>query len=172
MNAFTRKSKLLAKLIRHESPFIDEYGWLSIKVLIEQYQFTEEQLENLVAFDSKKRFKFNDDKTAIKVRGGMSRKVKSDTPESQPPEQLFHGTIVENMPSIIADGLKPMARIHVSLSTEIDTAKKVGRRHGKNVVILKIDSAKMWSKGFKFYEITEDTWETELVPPEFISIKE
>ncbi len=172
MNAFVKKSKRLSRLLRHTSPYIDEYGWITIKDLIEKHQFTEDVLKDLVAHDSKKRFKYNEDKTAIKAKGGMSRKITSDTPKSRPPEHLYHGTIAENLQSILAEGLKPMSRIHVSLSTNIDTAKTVGKRHGSSVVILIIDSAKMWSKGFNFYEISDDTWETEHVPPEFISLKE
>ena len=45
--------------------------------------------------------------------------------------------------------LRAMSRLYVHLSKDIETASKVGRRHGAPV-ILKIHSEDMYKDGFKF----------------------
>ena len=48
------------------------------------------------------------------------------------------------------EGLKSMNRLYVHLSKDIETANKVGKRHG-NPVVLKIHSNQMYEEGCIFY---------------------
>ena len=50
------------------------------------------------------------------------------------PEILYHGTGEKFVASIDEQGLIPKSRLYVHLSGDIDTARKVGQRHGKPVI--------------------------------------
>lgn len=64
-----------------------------------------------------------------------------------------------------------MSRHHVHLSADVETAKKVGTRHGKPV-IFKIETEKMLAENFKFYVSANGVWLVENVPPQFLEIYE
>ena len=67
------------------------------------------------------------------------------------PEFLYHGTSEENAKLILDSGvLKPMSRQMVHLSKDVETASKVGKRHGK-LVIFNIEARKAQQDGKKFY---------------------
>ena len=61
-----------------------------------------------------------------------------------------------------------MNRNHVHLSSDIETAKQVGSRHGKPKVLV-IDCEKMIAKNIKFYQSDNGVWLTDYVHPKFIS---
>lgn len=77
--------------------------------------------------------------------------------EQKPPEFLYHGTAVRFLDKIMNEGLKPMSRLYVYLSKDADTAMKVGKRHGKPV-ILKIHSRELYRDGSQFYLSENDVW--------------
>ena len=62
-----------------------------------------------------------------------------------------------------------MSRDYVHLSDDIETATKVGKRHGFPV-ILKIDTKQMFLDGSKFYKSTNGVWLTDKVEPRYIKI--
>ena len=49
----------------------------------------------------------------------------------------------------------------------LETATKVGSRHGKPVVLV-INAIKMHEDGFKFYLSDNGVWLVDVVPPEYI----
>jgi len=49
----------------------------------------------------------------------------------------------------------------------VDTAFKVGKRHGKPV-ILEIEASRMAQEGFTFFVSDNDVWLAEVVPPRFL----
>jgi putative RNA 2'-phosphotransferase len=59
----------------------------------------------------------------------------------------------------------------VHLSTDVDTARKVGRRYGKPV-IFQVDTIAMRARGFEFYVSANGVWLTEAVAPEFLKLLE
>jgi putative RNA 2'-phosphotransferase len=63
--------------------------------------------------------------------------------------------------------LKAGFRHHVHLSLDVSTARAVGKRHGKPVV-LEIRALRMHQNGFKFFLSENNVWLTDAVPPEFI----
>lgn len=83
--------------------------------------------------------------------------------------KLYHGTATRFLESIMEEGLKASQRQHVHLSTNTDTARKVGQRYGKPI-ILNVDSGSMFEQGFTFYLSDNGIWLTEHVPTEFISM--
>ena len=60
-----------------------------------------------------------------------------------------------------------MSRLYVHLSEDIETAEKVGKRHG-NPIILKIDSKEMYEDGIKFYLSKNGVWLTKEVNNKYI----
>jgi putative RNA 2'-phosphotransferase len=63
-----------------------------------------------------------------------------------------------------------MSRQHVHLTSELETAVKVGSRRGQ-AIILSIRAKDMHDKGYAFYQSENGVWLTEAVPPEFIAFK-
>ncbi|WP_222101821.1 RNA 2'-phosphotransferase [Jannaschia seosinensis] len=52
-----------------------------------------------------------------------------------PPDTLYHGTARHHLDAIFAEGLRPQRRQFVHLSRDVETARIVGARHGKAVVL-------------------------------------
>jgi len=87
--------------------------------------------------------------------------------EKQPPDVLYHGTVERFLASIMAEGLKRGKRRHVHLSKDTETARKVGARRGKPV-ILQVDALRMHGAGFKFFLSANGVWLTDAVPVAFL----
>ncbi len=174
----TKISKFLSLILRHEPKAIgltlDEKGWADVEKLLEKSSknknsFTFEELETVVETNDKKRFAFNESKTKIRASQGHSIEVEIGFEEKTPPNVLYHGTAERNIGLILKNGLRKMLRHHVHLSADIETAKAVGTRYGKPV-ILKVDTKKMLEENFKFYISANGVWLAASVPPEFLEI--
>jgi putative RNA 2'-phosphotransferase len=87
-----------------------------------------------------------------------------------PPALLYHGTAESNINSIFQHGIEKRSRHHVHLSKDLETAMKVGMRHGKPV-IFEIASEEMVNDGFVFYVSENGVWLTDFVPPNYILLK-
>jgi putative RNA 2'-phosphotransferase len=59
---------------------------------------------------------------------------------------LYRGTPEKSVAVILASGLQKMARHHVHLSADVQTARQVGNRRRKSV-ILQVDAAAMDAVG-------------------------
>jgi putative RNA 2'-phosphotransferase len=169
-------SKFLSLVLRHEPEQIgltlDEEGWADVAELIEKMSkkgahLDFETLQMVVDTNDKKRFAFNEDKTRIRASQGHTVEIDLNLPPQVPPTILYHGTAISNLPVIKEKGLVRMERQHLHLSAEQGTAKNVGGRHGKPVV-LTIQALAMHKKGYVFYLSANGVWLTDHVPAEFI----
>jgi len=61
-----------------------------------------------------------------------------------------------------------MNRHQVHLSSDLDTAKSVGKRHGK-VIVLVIDAKSMFDDDVKFYLSDNGVWLVDEVPVKYIT---
>jgi putative RNA 2'-phosphotransferase len=77
---------------------------------------------------------------------------------------LFHGTAERNLPAIEAEGLRPGRRHAVHLSSDEATARRVGARHGRPVV-LRVDAEGMARDGAVFTRSANGVWLVDAVPP-------
>lgn len=153
---------------------LDPQGWLNINDLIQQanrsgFPLSLELLHDVVATSDKQRFALSDD--GLRIRANQGHSVKSVELELQPtapPEQLFHGTVASFIASIRQQGLLKRSRNHVHLSAELDTAKKVGSRRGKPIV-LTVASGRMHESGQQFFVSANGVWLTDSVPAEFLT---
>ena len=118
--------------------------------------------------NTRKRFSFDDRGDLIRANQGHSVEVDLQLEEKQPPDVLYHGTVERFIPSIMEEGLKKGKRHHVHLSKDVETARKVGSRRGKPV-ILQVDARKMHGEGFKFFLSVNGVWLTEAVPAVFLA---
>ena len=168
-------SKFISLILRHhpEAAYIelDEHGWAEVDKLIEGIRRTgkrinRELLEEIVRTDNKQRYSFNEDKTYIRANQGHSVPVDVGLKEQEPPVFLYHGTAAGFLASIEREGLKPMGRLYVHLSKDVETAVNVGKRHGKPIV-LKIHSGDMYRDGQTFYLSENGVWLTKKVVPEY-----
>ena len=167
-------SKHLSYVLRHRPDAIgielDENGWTSVDALIAKSPkaFTPEIIVCIVENNDKKRFILSADGKRIRANQGHSVKVDLDLKPLQPPRVLFHGTAERFLQPILREGLTKMKRHHVHLSADIETASKVGQRHGK-LIMLTIDARAMHEAGHVFYMSDNGVWLTETVPTDFIS---
>lgn len=165
-------SKFLSLVLRHRPEKIGiqltEAGWTDVNILLEKLNGTRNQidfsvLDEIVRSSDKQRFAFNEDKSQIRANQGHSIKVDLGFSAKTPPAILFHGSAEKYLNSILEQGLNKRNRHHVHLSAELQTAEKVGARHGK-LVVLKVHAGKMNSDGFEFFESENGVWLTDRVP--------
>jgi putative RNA 2'-phosphotransferase len=170
-------SKFLAKHLRHAPDALgltlQPGGWVSVDLLLAAseragFPIGYDELIQCVETNDKGRFSFDGTGDLIRANQGHSVEVDLQLEEKQPPEVLFHGTVERFLPSIMAEGLKKGQRHHVHLSADVDTARKVGARRGKPV-ILQVAAGEMHRGGFRFLLSVNGVWLTESVPPNFLT---
>jgi len=175
-----KKSKWLSKHLRHQPERIgiqlEEGGWVEVETLLKaahrySMMITREQLDEIVLKNDKQRFSFDESGLKIRANQGHSVEVDLQLEPQTPPDVLLHGTGKQNRDSILRDGLVKGRRHHVHLSRDLETATKVGMRHGKPLVF-NVDAKKMSADGHIFYCSENGVWLTDEVPPQYLSINE
>ena len=173
-------SKFLSKYLRHEPEALgltlEPGGWVPVEQVLSGaerlgFSITADELTRVVAENDKQRFAFDDTGLRIRANQGHSTEVDLELKEAEPPERLYHGTVSRFLAAIRAEGLKKMNRHDVHLSSDVQTATKVGQRRGKPLVLV-IDSARMAADGYKFRLSANGVWLTEHVPPEYIQVQD
>ncbi len=169
-------SKFLSLVLRHQPETIgiqlDNNGWTDVNELIEKannygIKFDRETLNHIVATNSKKRFAFNDTLDKIRASQGHSVEIELGYTTQKPPEILFHGTAEKFVQSILDTGLEKRNRQHVHLSSDLETAIKVGQRHGKPF-IFNVLAEQMYNDNFQFYISDNGVWLTDNVPTKYL----
>jgi putative RNA 2'-phosphotransferase len=170
-------SKYLSKHLRHAPEEIglqlESGGWVAVDALLDacrrnNFAVSRAELEEVVASSDKQRFAFDETGTRIRANQGHSVAVDLELAPATPPATLYHGTGAQNEVAIRQSGLLKMQRHHVHLSGDMDTAVKVGSRHGKPIVFV-IDAVRMQQDGFTFFVSANGVWLVESVPPDYLS---
>ena len=170
-------SRFLSLVLRHKPEeiglFLDDNGWADVNELIQKMQVSGFEIdhtiiEEVVQTNDKKRFAFNADKSLIRASQGHSIEVELNLAVTIPPAILYHGTTERFLKSIFTTGLQKQKRQYVHLSEQPATAKTVGARYGKPVV-LQIDAKAMHDDGFIFYLSENKVWLTDAVPVQYIN---
>ena len=175
MNEVISKGKKLSWLLRHDKDafdcgFIDKNGWRDVKVLCKVYGYTPELLDEIVETNNKKRYEYNEDKTKIRARQGHSIPVDVELKEAVitiKNPYLYHGTSSRFIEDIKKEGLKPQSRQYVHLSPDEKTAIDVGKRHGAETYIIRIDAYKMQEDGIKIYISNNGVYNVKYVDPKY-----
>ncbi|HYG50873.1 MAG TPA: RNA 2'-phosphotransferase [Flavobacteriales bacterium] len=169
-------SKFLSLVLRHKPETIgihlDQNGWTNVDELISKannygIKFDRETLNHIVETNSKKRFAFNETLDKIRASQGHSVEIELGYTNQKPPEILYHGTGEKLVQSILETGLEKRSRQHVHLSSTIETALKVGQRHGKPFVF-KVLAEQMYTDNFQFFISDNGVWLTDNVPTKYL----
>lgn len=183
-----RLSKLMSFLLRHgpeEAGLrLDEEGWVPVRELArairerwrnkEQYWWVRpEHIVAVALLDPRGRFQLSPDGERIRASYGHSIRVRlgyTPLPLDKLPPVLYHGTLRGNLPSIMRKGILPMKRMMVHLAADVETAAEVGRRHGRDVVILAVDTRCLTRHGVEVYRASPRIYLAKWVPPDCITI--
>lgn len=169
-------SRYLSKHLRHQPDRLGltlaPGGWVEIDTLLaacaaHNFPISRADLETVVSENDKQRFSIDSTGTRIRANQGHSVQVDLQLEPQVPPDLLYHGTGEQSIAAILETGLQKMRRHHVHLSQDIQTAIRVGRRHGRPAV-LAIDAAAMHGDEHLFYCSDNQVWLVDQVPPNYL----
>ncbi|NKE57868.1 RNA 2'-phosphotransferase [Lentzea sp. PSKA42] len=164
-----RLSKRMSKALRHQPGRVglalDPAGWVPVADLLNALGISETDLHEVVGRNDKKRFTIDGDR--IRANQGHSVEVELGLPTAVPPDALFHGTVAQFLDDIMRDGLRPMSRHDVHLSPDRETARRVGARRGRPL-ILTVDAKAMHEDGHEFRLSANGVWLTQHVPARYL----
>ena len=169
-------SKWLALHLRHRPERIglalDAGGWADVDELLARaaaanFALSRAELVEVVATNDKRRYQLDASGRRIRAVQGHTVAVDLGLVPVDPPALLWHGTVERNVAAILAEGLRPMGRQHVHLSADVATARAVGARRGRPVV-LGVAAARMAGEGHGFSRAANGVWLCAHVPPEFL----
>ena len=169
-----RISKFLSKHLRHKPHEIgltlDDAGWADVDELLAACArhgivLTRDDLQHIVENSDKQRFALESNR--IRANQGHTVEVDLGLAARRPPEVLYHGTVAAVLATIRAEGLTPMGRHDVHLSSDVDTAWRVGARRGKPIV-LTVQAEAMYQQGYEFRVSANGVWLVAEVPPRFL----
>ncbi len=171
-------SKALSHALRHE-PWLyelelDDEGWAPLDAVLvalrkqrtEWTELSRDELLRVIGSSSKRRHEIMGDR--IRALYGHSVPGKLRRERGLPPALLFHGTAPETAKIVILEGLAPVSRQYVHLSTDEAMAREVGRRKALAPALLQVDAQAAHEAGLAFYEGNERVWLADIVPARFI----
>lgn len=171
-------SKFISYVLRHDPSSIeitlDSGGWVDVGVLVRALKMhrkaiSRKRLLEIVETNDKSRFALSKGGRCIRASQGHSVDVDLGYQPIDPPEFLYHGTVSRSVDDIMRDGLDKKSRHHVHLSGDAETAKAVGARRGKPV-ILKIHAKEMHNDGFEFMLSDNGVWLVDSIPSQYIEV--
>jgi len=174
----TALSRAVSHALRHE-PWLyelelDDGGWVPVGELLvalriekpEWSMLSETDLAEMISRSEKKRHELHDGR--IRALYGHSMPNKLLRQRADPPAFLYHGTSSEVAVLIRNDGLRPMGRQYVHLSTDRAMAQQVGGRKSQTPTILVVNAAMAHAGGVAFYRGNDLVWLADFVPSMFI----
>lgn len=174
-------SKAMSKALRHRPERIGialaSDGSVEISMLVDALNqrggwprtLDESDIMQVVEQGTKRRFAVEDGR--VRALYGHSVELPINYHVAEPPSILYHGTALSSVSSILEEGLLPMGRQMVHLSSDVQTARQVGARHGGKTTILLVDAGRAWSDGIAFYRGNDSTWLADAVPPQYLSVE-
>ncbi|PPS43542.1 RNA 2'-phosphotransferase [Chroococcidiopsis sp. TS-821] len=175
-NRQVKISKYLSKHLRHQPERLGlklaPGGWVKVDELLtacnkNAFPISRCELDEVVAKNDKKRFSFDVTGNLIRANQGHSVEIDLQLEPAIPPKVLYHGTGHKAVDLIQQHGLNRMSRHHVHLSPDIETARRVGARHGHPVVFA-IDATAMQQAGYTFYCSENGVWLVDSVPTDYL----
>jgi putative RNA 2'-phosphotransferase len=170
-------SKYISKHLRHQPDrlglVLEEGGWISVDRFLDaakagNFPISRSELEFVVQNCDKQRFALDASGDRIRANQGHTIEVDLQLQPQVPPEILYHGTNKEAVAGIESSGLLKMARHHVHLSTNLETARRVGSRRGQ-VVIYGVRALALQQTGIDFFQADNGVWLVDHVPPEYLT---
>lgn len=171
-----RVSKMMSLVLRHKPEqfgvLLDPEGYAPIQDLVRALResipdASIDDVRRVVETIEPDKARFSIAGTDVRANYGHSLSERIAQQRVVPPEILLHGTSDKAVPAIRQDGIRPMRRQYVHMTTSLDLAARVGARHGK-AHILEIHALRASEAGCAFYRANEFFWLADFVPPEFI----
>lgn len=174
-----RLSKFVSRALRHEPRAhgleLDEAGWVPVSELLASVRshdrrwrlVDQDDLARIIASSSKRRYEI--DGGRIRALYGHSVPERIVREEAVPPDLLFHGTSPDAWVLIQTEGLRPMRRQYVHLSTESGMAEQVGRRRSRVPLVLRVHAGQASRDGVRFWRGNEAVWLVRAMPSRFIA---
>ncbi len=172
-------SKTLSHALRHAPETygltLDEKGSVSLADLVAAIRKSKKEFSELDELDVIE-LTFNAEKVRHIIQAGRIKALYGHSIgdgekriAEHPPTELYHGTSIEALKLIMQQGLRPMKRMFVHLSVDIETAHLVGRRKSPTPVILKIQAHAAANHGIEFFNAGDKVWLAREIGAEFIS---
>ncbi|MGE0711866.1 MAG: RNA 2'-phosphotransferase [Planctomycetota bacterium] len=171
-----RLSKAMSLILRHRPEehgvLLDAEGWTSVDELLSALrrrtpEVTLADVEAVVASveADKQRFSLLDGQ--VRANYGHSLPGRIAQLAATPPDLLLHGAPRRVLEAILREGLHPMSRQYVHLTTSEEIATRVGGRRGE-AVLLEVDAARAHAAGVVFYRANEAFWLVEALAASYL----
>lgn len=172
--ALSRASKRLSWLLRHganESGLaMDTAGWSRVDDVLRLAKLSREELEQVVARNTKSRLELDREGDRVRASQGHSLAGTPVTREGLEASwqactddaSVWHGTHLDAVASIAREGLLPGERTHVHLAEGL--ASKVGKRANVDVM-LEVSPARLRAAGLALYRSPNGVLLARRVPP-------
>ena len=178
----TKLSRLVAHALRHRPELyglkLDSGGWINIRSLVRAlaasdsawHDLSSDEVRAMVVTAAKQRYEIEGDR--IRALYGHSFAERVERKPSAPPERLYHGTTPEALRSIRSEGLKPMRRQQVHLSSDPETAVLVAKRRSETPAIIEVLAEEAHAEGIAFYLGNDRVWLSDAIPARFLKLSE
>lgn len=169
-------SKQMSWVLRHGAESlglgIDPEGYVSIEELLPVLRKTdpsvsEKTIQAVVDTVEPQKQRFSIVDVYIRANYGHSLTERIKHAPAEPPRVLYHGTSTAFKAQILAEGLRPMKRQYVHLTTDAALAAQIGRRHGEPCVLI-VDAGKAHENGIEFYRANQGFWLVTALPQQFL----
>jgi putative RNA 2'-phosphotransferase len=175
---FVRLSRIIAHALRHHPERygleLDEDGWVPLEVLViglardaQWSDLSTDDIHAMMAAAGKQRYEILDGQIRAVYGHSLSSKIKH--PVATPPDHLYHGTAPGAAAKIRREGLKPMRRQYVHLSTDTATAAMVAGRRTANPVIITVRAREAHGDGIVFHICNPQVWLAEKVGAAYLT---
>ena len=169
---------MLAFLLRHGGPAhgvsVDRDGWARLTDVARALRPRCRRLR-APASAASRTFSGSGRRAGSRCRSGRIRALYGHTlPDvvaarpASAPTRLFHGTNADAEPRIRSDGLRPMLRGHVHLTSDLGYAVQVASAAGASWVVLRVRCAEAEGSGVGFLTTAGHVWLSDAIGPEFI----
>ena len=178
-----RLSKLLSYILRHDPESVglelDNEGWVRIETLVEAIK-TKWRYKELYSWLQPLHVvavAVTDPKGRFELRNGMIRacyghnkrlRISITYPEERSLKILYHGTSMDRIERILREGIKPMNRHYVHLTSSVNEACIVGSRHSKHRPVALVIDADCVRRYRKIYRASHKVFLTKFVEPKCI----
>jgi putative RNA 2'-phosphotransferase len=172
--------RTIAHALRHapEDHFLemDADGWVELDLLLLSLRYSRPECGELSADVVRAlagegetgRFEINGNR--IRALYGHSRVTVQFQASQERPVFLYHGTGADCLDAIRGDGLRPMRRRFVHLSSNWFYANSIAQKQEGTPVVLVIGAYRAAEAGVEFRPANGHVWLAEAVPPSFIIV--
>lgn len=171
--------RVLAFALRHQplqfGVALDDQGFASLDDLVVGIRFSHydwatidrAQVEDAIRGTDPGRFELREG--FVRARYGHSVVLGSPGQLRAPPEFLLHGTSTDALATVLVDGLRPMYRAFVHLTSNPEYAAQVAAAKGGGEV-LRVRARAAADAGVEFFQANAHVWLAREVPPSVLLI--